>query len=365
MAISVNADAKLRFLRGLEANLPATMTDGYVYVTTDTRAMYVDYTDANKKLARIRIGDVLTVANVAALPAIADAKDGVLYYCAAENILCTPGAVDGVRKWRQINEQKTLGNLIQAMSFTASDGETGVDLSFMILGSNNEIKNASTGFLNGANVKIVSNGLGNGVKIGAKDTTVTGAISAGSVTGGAEIKLTNTTGGTDATGTELTGTAEGGSVQIVGKGVTVSQAANKITVDGALKSVTNAFDADGKFTTTVVQATDDAVTADAVTPTVRYGLAKDSEGNPVKTATFKSGNADLSVYTIAETDAAIESKLKAANAMTFKGTLGSAGATATELPTSAALGDTYIVAEKGTYYYKKTADAASNTAQSC
>ena len=73
------ADPKFRILRGLEANLPSTKTDGYVYVTTDTRAMYVDYMNANNELARIRIGDVLTVADVASLPAVASAQDGVLY----------------------------------------------------------------------------------------------------------------------------------------------------------------------------------------------------------------------------------------------------------------------------------------------
>lgn len=104
MAINVNADAKLRFLRGLEANLPTAMTDGYVYVTTDTRAMYVDYKNADGALARIRIGDVLTVANIAALPTIANAKDGVLYYCLAENILCTPYGSGAGRDWKQINK---------------------------------------------------------------------------------------------------------------------------------------------------------------------------------------------------------------------------------------------------------------------
>jgi hypothetical protein len=37
-------DARVKFLRGLQANLPVTITDGNVYIATDERAMYVDYT---------------------------------------------------------------------------------------------------------------------------------------------------------------------------------------------------------------------------------------------------------------------------------------------------------------------------------
>lgn len=355
MAINVNADAKLRFLRGLEANLPAAMTDGYVYVTTDTRAMYVDYKGTDGALARIRIGDVLTVANVAALPTIANAKDGVLYYCLAENILCTPYGVGAARDWKQINKQKTLSETIGTMSFTAAAATDGANMTIKMT-SGEETKDASLGVTGGTNVKVgVTDGK---VTIGAKDTTVTGAIAVGArEAGGAAITLTNTTGGTAADGTALSGSATGGTIGIVGTGVKVSQADNVITVNGKV-TVANTFAADGGFTTKITHADNTTATSTVVTPKVKYGADGAQE------AVFKSGTATLDIYSKNEVDTAIDAKLKAANAMTFKGTMGATGATVKQLPTTASLGDTYIVIDKGSYSYKAVGATAA-TSQSC
>lgn len=355
MAINVNADAKLRFLRGLEANLPTAMTDGYVYVTTDTRAMYVDYKNAEGALARIRIGDVLTVANIAALPTIANAKDGVLYYCLAENILCTPYGSGAGRDWKQINKQKTLSETIGTMTFTAAAAADGANMTIKMT-SGGETKDASLGVTGGTNVKV---GVADGkVTVGAKDTIVTGAIAVGArEAGGAAITLTNTTGGTAADGTALSGTAAGGTIGIVGTGAKVSQAANVITVDGKV-TVANTFAADGAFTTKITHADNTTATSTAVTPKVKYGANGDQE------AMFNSGTATLNIYSKNEVDTAIDAKLKAANAMTFKGTMGATGATVKQLPATASLGDTYIVIDNGSYSYKAVG-ATSATSQSC
>lgn len=355
MAINVNADAKLRFLRGLEANLPTAMTDGYVYVTTDTRAMYVDYKSADGALARIRIGDVLTVANIAALPTIANAKDGVLYYCLAENILCTPYGSGAGRDWKQINKQKTLSETIGTMTFTAAAAADGANMTIKMT-SGGETKDASLGVAGGTNVKV---GVADGkVTVGAKDTIVTGAIAVGArEAGGAAITLTNTTGGTAADGTALSGTAAGGTIGIIGTGAKVSQAANVITVDGKV-TVANTFAADGAFTTKITHADNTTATSTAVTPKVKYGANGDQE------AMFNSGTATLNIYSKSEVDTAIDAKLKAANAMTFKGTMGATGATVKQLPATASLGDTYIVIDNGSYSYKAVGATAA-TSQSC
>ena len=355
MAINVNADAKLRFLRGLEANLPTAMTDGYVYVTTDTRAMYVDYKNADGALARIRIGDVLTVANIAALPTIANAKDGVLYYCLAENILCTPYGSGSGRDWKQINKQKTLSETIGTMTFTAAAAADGANMTIKMT-SGGETKDASLGVAGGTNVKVgVTDGK---VTVGAKDTIVTGAIAVGArEAGGAAITLTNTTGGTAADGTALSGTAAGGTIGIVGTGAKVSQSDNVITVNGKV-TVANTFAADGAFTTKITHADNTTTTSTAVTPKVKYGV------DGAKEAVFNSGTATLDIYSKNEVDTAIDAKLKAANAMTFKGTMGATGATVKQLPATASLGDTYIVIDNGSYSYKAVGATAA-TSQSC
>ena len=70
---------------------------------------------------------------------------------------------------------------------------------------------------------------------------------------------------------------------------------------------------------------------------------------------FVNGAADLDVYTTTEVDELITSRLKAADAMTFKGSLDAGAATETDglkkaLPTADVnAGDTWIVAAEGTY----------------
>lgn len=356
MAIE-NTDAKLRFLRGLEENLPTTKTDGYVYVTTDTRAMYVDYASGGTT-KRIRIGDVLTVANMAALPAIAKAQDGVLYYCIGENILCTPKGEGEGRIWQQINKQQTLTGIITDLSVSAvAESGKGIKVSTTITGSGDS-RTGAFNIVDGSNtaVSVASNQ----VKVGAKDTVITGALSADTAAGGATIKLTNTTSGTDASGKALTGTAAGGSITIVGSGATVGVADNKITINAKPKSVTNTFAKNGEFTTTITDAASGTTTSTAVTPTITYGNGTTSS------ATFNSGTATLDVYTKDQTDTLINSKLKTANAMTFKGTLGATtdNGTVTKLPTSAALGDTYVVVTSQNYSYRKQG-ATSDISQAC
>lgn len=333
MAISTT-DAKLRFLRGLEANLPSAKTDGYVYVTTDTQAMYVDYTDGSE-VKRMRIGDVLTVSAVANLPAIADAQYGVLYYAASENILCTPYLNGTTKEWKQINKQKTFADFINSLT-TSVTGTTGTsaNVALTITAADKSSKNTSFDVTaaGGANVKAESGKL----KITSADTTVTGKITAADN----KISLTNTTAGTNADGSSKTAsTAAGGAVTIAGSGATVSTASDTITIT-AKPTLGVSWNTAGALNFTVNYDDKSSATAVTTTPTIVYGA------NNGSTAKFVSGSADLDVYTKSETDSAIAEQLRTANAMTFKGVVNST----TALPTSnVALGDTYVVDAAGTY----------------
>lgn len=84
----------IKFLRGLEANLPTTATDGIFYLTTDTHRLFVGQGTA---LAPVNQG-VIEVANVDAL-ASKTAHAGEFYYAKAENILCVYNGT----KYIQIN----------------------------------------------------------------------------------------------------------------------------------------------------------------------------------------------------------------------------------------------------------------------
>ena len=77
------ANLNLKFLRGLQASLPTTGTDGYFYLTTDTHRLY---TSIDGKVVPVNEG-VTTVENLDALTSITDAEAGDFFYCTEENIL--------------------------------------------------------------------------------------------------------------------------------------------------------------------------------------------------------------------------------------------------------------------------------------
>ena len=87
--------AQVSFKKGLLANLPAVITEGAFYVTTDERAMYLDI-DAT---TRVRIGDFQEFATLAALQANVNPSTSALYYVTELNCLAK---WDGT-KYVQIN----------------------------------------------------------------------------------------------------------------------------------------------------------------------------------------------------------------------------------------------------------------------
>ena len=115
--------ANVLFKKGLLAGLKdAPIKEGTIYVTTDERAMYLDV-DAS---TRIRLGDFIEVANIAALPSTG-ANASALYYAAEENVLAKWSG----SAWVQINPDNwfELKSFTQTLtSNTGSDGATTVQV---------------------------------------------------------------------------------------------------------------------------------------------------------------------------------------------------------------------------------------------
>lgn len=85
------------FKKGLLAQLESTpVSNGQLLITTDERAIYFD-TDGD----RIRLGDFIEVANIAALPK-EGANASALYYVKASNVLAKWDETES--KWIHINE---------------------------------------------------------------------------------------------------------------------------------------------------------------------------------------------------------------------------------------------------------------------
>lgn len=114
--------ANVLFKKGLLANLPTKKVEGTIYVTTDERAMYLDVSDSQ----RIRLGDFIEVANIAALPSTG-ANVSALYYATAENVLAKWSG----SAWVQINPDNwfELKSFTQTLtSNTDDDGATTVQV---------------------------------------------------------------------------------------------------------------------------------------------------------------------------------------------------------------------------------------------
>lgn len=75
--------ANVAFKKGLLANLPAAISEGTFYITTDERAMYLDVDSTT----RVRIGDFQEFATLAALQANTNPSTTALYYVTELNAL--------------------------------------------------------------------------------------------------------------------------------------------------------------------------------------------------------------------------------------------------------------------------------------
>lgn len=171
--------ANVLFKKGLLANLPSTKVEGTIYVTTDERAMYLDVSNSE----RIRLGDFIEVANIAALPK-AGANVSALYYAADENVLAKWSG----SAWVQINPDNwfEVKSFAQSLTSSTTNNVTTITATTTLIQKNEAGNEAASG--NGAsqwanNLKFKDDGSvvtitqegTDTIKISAKDEKVTSA----------------------------------------------------------------------------------------------------------------------------------------------------------------------------------------------
>ena len=108
--------AKVAFKKGLLANLPAAISEGTFYITTDERAMYLDIDGTT----RVRIGDFQEFATLTALQANINPSTTALYYVTELNCLAK---WDGT-KYVQINLDTGATSVETTGTGNALDGVT-------------------------------------------------------------------------------------------------------------------------------------------------------------------------------------------------------------------------------------------------
>lgn len=360
-------DSRVKFLRGLLANLPSTKTDGNIYITTDERAMYVDYNNGTS-VERIRLGDFREYANMEAIRAIptTNLSTTALYYATSENILAKwTGTV-----WKQINPQKSIGDLIRQLTETvAVSNNTATITTHIYNEANVDVLQASHSLATADATAIAITSSGTTITLRGRNVTNEVSPVIASATNGATVTIRNTYTGTDAAGTAVN-TTEDNAFTILhnssgGVKVTSNAANGTITLDADYR-IAGATANSGKSLAlgltninggTTVIPENSKVT---ITPTITVGDGTTTTVDATVTYTATSQTAKtaniaftLPVYTKAQVDSQIQEKLAAMNSMTFKGNIKSSGGTVTTPPldqNAVKIGDTYIVADNtGTY----------------
>ena len=324
--------ANVGFKLGTQANVdkllvtPGTsVVEGSFYLTSDTHRLYIGQKasadDANAQLFSVNEG-VVTVNTTAELPKPSGAESaayaGRFYYVTTGNILC----VYNGSSWVQINPNTNTtvtGNKVEVSAasdvatvkntITSSDGKS-LPASYTITGANG--------------IKIT--GTGTALTITGDTYTLSGTVANNTAT----LKL------------DSTNTANDSSVAIKGgSNVTVTQDTTTKVITVAAKDTTNASvtgaAAASGFDISVTDSAGAKKTGN-IDPAIKVG-----KGNPV-TAKFANGTATLDVYSTAD----IDDKMKALNAMVYKGTLGKDGTIAALPTTNVSIGDTYLVANPTT-----------------
>lgn len=318
--------ANVGFKLGTQAKVDAllktpgtSVVEGSFYLTSDTHRLYIGQKaaaeDTNAQLFPVNEG-VITVANVADLPNISEADKpvyaGRFYYVTNGNILC----VYNGKSWVQINTNTD--TTISSHSYSINGG-TITDKIGLSSGSNKDATFTVTG--------------ANGVQITGTGTTLT-------ITGD-KYSLSSTVASNKATvKLDSANTTNDTSVVLAGgDNVTITQDADtkEVTIksnDTKLASLTGAAAAEG-FTVTGNNSDGSRATAATINPQIKVGKTT----QPV--AKFINGTATLDVYSTKD----IDDKMKALNAMVYKGTLGKKGTVQALPTTNICIGDTYLAAE--------------------
>lgn len=361
-------DARVKFLRGLQANLPVALTDGNVYIATDERAMYVDYNNGTS-VQRIRIGDIIEYNSMQDIRALETSQPdalstSALYYAKSENILCKWTGT----AWRQINAQKELSDYISAILHTVSLSSNIATIGLQLKNSNN-VAEFTTDFkletADASALKLAIDATTRKVTMRAKNVT---ASTTATVAADGTITFHNVYTGTDADGQTVNSTVDSSTVKIAynstgGVKVTGNASTGVITLDSDYRIVGAAVNTNKSLDLGLTNINSAGVVIDEskmrLTPKIVVGDSNISQTTVDAVVAYTSNTKEatitltLPVYTISQIDNIISTQLKNLNSMTFKGNIKSSGGTVTTPPiadNTVRIGDTYIVADQsGTY----------------
>ena len=322
---------------------------GCFYLTQDSHRLYVGNEDETLSPVNEGIEFISTWAELQNIASNAASSThnmkhltGRFYYVGERNILCVYNGTN----WVQLNENSNTTLLdVQNSVSTASDVATVTTTIRDTIDGTNANDTYSDAF----------------TITGANGLTITGSGKAITITGDTyTLSSTTVSGVTDQVNIHLesANTNNDSDVKLVGgSNVGISQSNNTITItakDTTNDSASISSNAAG-FTVTITDSENDTVSA-SVDPKVAWYTDSNASGTTTNSVSFNNGTATLDVYS----RSAVDAKLEAVNAMTYKGTITSSqisynsttGVTTITVGGQAitpSIGDTYLITTSGTY----------------
>lgn len=363
--------ADLRFRKGLHSTMPSAISEGTIYVTTDEKAMYVDISNTQ----RIRLGQIISYNTYEDFRKLTQPpySTEAFYYIADENALlkwCLKKDSTTEYEWRQINNisdvTANIGELQGAVSTLQGDtANLQKQINVVTYGQETKPEGATDAGAN-LNLNKLKTDLGTAQSTAAQGVSDAaaalakaneGVANAATAQAAAEAaqgtantaagqaaenktaigKLQADISGENGIDSKVAGltTRMGTAETNIGKNATAAQEA-KTQAD---KGVQDAAAAQSTANTAKSLAENNQTAIAGLTTTVN-----DNKAAAEADATSKANTAEANAKAYA--DSQIASKLQAADAMVFKGTIDATHA----LPTSEIrVGDTYKVAAAGTY----------------
>ena len=322
--------ANVLFKRGLQSALPATATDGAFYLTTDTNRLYVGQGEELKLLNQT----VQIVNAVSSLPqftstSAAQAHVNDFYYCTNENILCVwKENANGTTAygWQQIN--KNTDTKLSTNTFSSTASGSLVQIYDTIKDSNNDE------YVGHFDIQAAG-----GLKVAPTTATTPGVLITGN-----EYSLSRSVNSNIATVTMSSTNLDTTSGFALKAGTNVhlyATGTNQIEItadDTKLSSATMTLGNNGVINIDIIDSNNDHTTASLA----NIGIALDN-GSYVPLSSTTAGSVAGAIYSKAQ----IDSMLEGLDGMTYKGTVGSGGTTATLPTTGVKNGDTYVVVQSG------------------
>lgn len=326
--------ANVLFKRGLQAALPAANAaeDGVFYLTQDTNRLYVGQ-GTNLKLLNQTVQFVDNVAALGALTtqwgASASSHVNDFYYVTGSNILAVYTGTGPDSGWVQINPDTNTTN--QSMTIATSASANVGTVTATVTDSHGDTVSDNFTITGAGSVHVTNNNglvvtgdkysLDKEVANDGASATIKLISDSGVAADNSEIRLTST----DSSVLNFAATSSGFS--ITAHDTSLSGGSTTITASSGTLGVT-VTDSDGN---------------NAAGTLANVGVVL-NDGSYAPLTASASGTSAGQLYSKAE----IDTMMKGLDGMSYKGTLGSSGATISVLPSSnVSNGDTYVIVESG------------------